>query len=440
MKNDKTIFLTTLIMFFLLLCRNTPANQIDTILSAWLHNMNQDLTLQNQQHIEPQKSSVKSCYDNCKINASIRTFWIDKQLADQQTSALAIGGFLGFRTRQFHGLDARFKLVTSQHPYGLNSDNIDNIDMELFDGTQSFTYLSEAQLDYHTQTLDLRVGRISIESPFADPDDIRMAPNTFEGSALDYTLDNSFLLRSFYLIRWAGFGSTDETGNQSNFKRFADNSSGIWALGTEYTPDETCNTELWYYYVNRLYDLFYVQTYGKFTYSDQDYIEWGMQAAHIREQDYSGIAGNVMGVMGIIHFQNVYIGGAFNYALVEQGHVITDGFGGGPYYTSLDEATLGSASEMLPGKNITVYRLGGGMDIARWIPFIKKGLHVETMHGAFNPKGSPAFVQESDLLFWLSIGKSLRLDAIFAHFDIKNSPDPQTKDFKHYWIRIEYTF
>lgn len=158
------------------------------------------------------------------------------------------------------------------------------------------------------------------------------------------------------------------------------------------------------------------------------------------QRDASGIEGGVYGAMALMHYYNVYFGGAFNDADVSQQGYVTDGFGGGPYYTSLDESTIAGVSAMVPGNDVSAYRLGGGADAAWWKHGDDEGLHLEVLYGRFDIQESSVAVKETDLLMWLGVGASTRVDAVFTHFAIDHTPDPAYEDFRRYWVRVDYSF
>ncbi len=386
------------------------------------------------------KTATGRWLDQSEINLNLRSLWIDERFHRSETTATAVGGFMGIMTPRYKGVCLKMNMTTSQRFWGINPSSDTILNTELYDGTSSFTYLSEAQLDVQQGDFSLRAGRMKIETPYADPDDIRMAPNTFEGAALSYTVNDTAVFHAMYLTRWAGFDSTDDSGNQSGFKRFAEHSDGMAVLGAEYGDSDTLGAGFWYYHADRLFDLGYAEASGDWVFSPRWHTEWGIQAAQMGQCDHSGIEGGVVGAMAMVHYDNLYAGAAVNYAMVTEGHFITDGFGGGPYYTSLDEATIGAVSALVPGHDVSVYRVGGGADLAWWIHSADEGLHLEAMYGVFDPKGKAVSLQESDLMFWLSLNEAMRVDAVFADFDIKSSPDPDVQDFQRYWVRVEYTF
>ena len=375
--------------------------------------------------------------EQSRIDLRLRTLWLDERFASDKTTATAAGGMFGFTTPDVHGLSGKIEAYTSQKFWGINPSDPAQLNPELYSDGDSFTYIAEAELRYRVGALNVRAGRMYLETPFADPDDIRMAPNTFEGISADYGVDARWKVRMMYLTRWAGF---DSSSAQKDFVRFTDDSAGMFSAAVTYESDDAASS-VWYYHADRLFDLGYMEATGKLYIGASWHLDWGLQAAQMGELDASGIEGAVVGAMAMAHWRNLYAGGAYNYAMVAEGKHVTDGMGGGPYFTSLDETTVAGASEMAPGHDISVFRLGGGADVAWWLHDTdSEGLHAEAMYGVFDSKGSDVSVDETDVMLWLALSERVRLDAVFAHFEVHGHPQSDSEDFDRYWVRAEYGF
>ncbi|MHC3995173.1 OprD family outer membrane porin [Thiomicrolovo sp. ZZH C-3] len=371
-----------------------------------------------------------------ELFGTLRGMWIDAHRDSVQKTATAVGGRFGVQTAEFYGVSAMAALQTSQRFWGINPTGAATLHPELYgsDG-EPFTYLSEAQLQYRVGDLLLRGGRIKVETPFADPDDIRMACNTFEGVSAGYALNDRLSVDLLYLVRWAGFDSGEA---QSDFVRLAEESEGLLAAGMLYTPADEAEVSLWAYHVDRQYDLLYAEAVGRLHFRPLLHLEWGLQGAQMHALADSGIGGSVLGAMGILHYRNLYGGLAYNRAVVSGEDVVTDGFGGGPYFTSLDEATVAAASEIFPGHSLSVYRVGGGIGLGD--AGAGEGLHLEAVYGLYDPDASPASIAETDLLLWTEAIPRLRVDMVFSDFDGRRCDHPGCFDFERYWIRLDYSF
>ena len=370
------------------------------------------------------------------FSATLRGMWIEGHKGEIDKRATAVGGHAGVETAAYFGFSGMAGVQTSQKLAFINPDNPGNLNPELFgERGNSFTYLSEAEARFDAGKLFVRGGRMKVETPYADPDDIRMAYNTFEGVDAAYTFCKGFRVNLLYLSRWAGFDSGEA---QSEFVPLDNASDGLYVAGGIMTPDDETEVSLWWYRLERVYDLYYAEAVGRIHFAPLMHLEWGLQATAVRALEQSDIDGNVLGAMGIFHYHNIYGGIVYNLAAVEDNRVVTDGFGGGPYFTSLDEATVGAVSELFPGEDISVYRVGGGAEFGAGSE--GDGLHLEALYGVFSPENSPALLAETDLIFWTEMVPSLRVDAVFAAFDVRDCGIADCDDLQRFWIRLDYTF
>ena len=132
-----------------------------------------------------------------------------------QKEAFAVGGELGINTATYHGIGFHISGYLSQNINFLNSSK-DEVNEDFFNAdTESFVYIAETSINYTNGMFDSQIGRLKVETPYANSDDIRIAPNTFEGAwvGLDYTdkLKSQFM----YLRTWAGYDSQDEDAGDS---------------------------------------------------------------------------------------------------------------------------------------------------------------------------------------------------------------------------------
>lgn len=389
---------------------------------------------------EVREPEVHQWMNGFKTDATLRTFWIDDHIGRKEMTSTAVGGFVSLESPKYYGFSADATLYISQRLWGLNPSNNALVNTAPYDDTSGFVYFGEAALQYsYADVLTLRAGRLRLQTPFADEDDIRMAPDTFEGAAGTFGM-NDMTVQLLALRRWAGYDSTDDSGNQSSFKEFTQGSKGAAALGLVYSQNDECEFNGWVYVADKLFDLGYLEAAGHHYFVPSLHLEWGVQYAQMAARDASGIEGSVYGAMAIFHADNIYFGGAYNAANVVSGSFVTNGFGGGPYYTSLDESTIAGVSEFAPGHDLTAYRVGGGADISWWRHGEDDGLHLEAVYGRFDLSDTDIAVKESDVMVWFGWGASLRLDALYANFDIDNTPDLDYSDFQRYWVRLDYSF
>ena len=285
-----------------------------------------------------------------------------KSDSTQDSFASAIGGILGIKTAEYYGVSLNAAAYISQD-VPLYDEDKQSLDFYTTDG-DSYTYLAEASINYHNDFLEAKIGRIAIDMPYANTDDLRMSQNTFEGGWVNVELPANFSSSIFYLQRWAGFDSQDEDAglNQNEFKDLVDGSRGMIGASLAYRYNKESELSFWYQNIEYMADIYYGELNGVYDFNDDYHLDYGLQYSHIAEDKNSNIDGDVWGVMAIGHYRDFFISGAFNQALVDEDKSVTDGFGGGPYFTSLDEWTIAAASEYASGENVDFYRGGIGYD------------------------------------------------------------------------------
>ncbi|MEA3522234.1 MAG: porin [Campylobacterota bacterium] len=387
-------------------------------------------------------NNFNEAFDYAKAFGTLRISWIDTDIGtNDATTATALGGQFGFDTASFQGLKLHVAAYTSQKIPFLNPAASSQFNHDFFNNEgDSFTYLAETSLDYEDEKLFARLGRIRIDTPYADSDDIRMAPNTFEGVWSEYSIADTLTTQIYYLSRWAGFDSADE---QNTFKALFETQDGDESWGSigaslSYTFNTDDEVSLWYYHIDKMSDIVYCEIAGHLKFSEHSHIEYGLQASHIEEIEESNIGGDVVGLMAIIDYENFFFGLAGNYAFVDEDNSITNGFGGGPYYTSLDESTIGFVSEQSPGVDVLSTRIGVGANL-QGIGI--KGLTLELVHGQIQSTDKAEWFKENDIAFTYEYEDRVEMSAVFANFDVHESKSSlENSDFNRFLIRADYKF
>ncbi|MEA1920396.1 MAG: porin [Campylobacterota bacterium] len=384
--------------------------------------------------------SFNKAFDYAQPFGTLRMAWIDSDIINGDSTATALGGSFGFNTASFYGFKLHVGATTSQKVPLLNPSQT-SLNPDFYDEIgDSFTYLSEASIDYESEELFARLGRIRIDTPYADSDDIRMAANTFEGFWANYVVADDFIVQTYYLSQWAGYDSGD---SQDLFKPLyitQEGEEGWGALGASLSVAFNTDDEasLWYYHIDKMSDIAYGEVAGHFTMTEQHHIEYGIQASYIQEIDQSHIEGQVIGAMAIIDYENFFFGLAGNYAFVDEYKSITDGFGGGPYYTSLDESTIGFVSEQSPGVDVLSTRIGVGADLEM---IGIEGLTVELVHGQIKSTDDSEWFKENDMALTYIPDDRIEVSAVFANFYVQESKDRLENDhFNRFVVRADYKF
>lgn len=189
---------------------------------------------------------------------------------------------------------------------------------------------------------------------------------------------------------------------------------------------------LWYNYIDEMCSIIYAEIVGiYFSNNESFHIDYGLQASIISEINNSNVDGNVYGGMLIFHYNNIFLGGAYNIVLVDEDKYITNGFGGGSYYTSLDEATISAISEAIPGENAKSVRVGLGYEFKE---DYLDGAVLELVYGKlYNGVGA---IYEKDIILSYDYDEKLRFEATYTKYDSSGDKN----NFDRYLLRLDYNF
>ena len=343
----------------------------------------------------------------------------------QESFASAIGGIIGLKTASYKNFDANIAVYISEDlPFLYDTDK--RSDEFLDNQHNSYAYVAEASINYHDDRFNIMLGRFVIDTPFANSDDIRMSQNSFEGAFGQYSITEKIDAQLFYISRWAGYDSADDTTSQNEFKKLVDDSYGMIGASISYEYAQDSSLSFYYQNIEKLADIYYVELNGVYPYNEDVSFDYGLQFAHQVEDENSGVDGDVYGAMGIVHYQDLYLTFAANFARVSANKVVSDGFGGGPFFTSLDEATIAAASEHRPGSDANMYRTGLGYEA--------QNIHstFEYAYGYIDLGG--VTLDEHDLIYSFSFNDAWNAEAILVRYIT------DTNELNRAIVRVEYNF
>lgn len=245
--------------------------------------------------------------------------------AGSKTDTLSIGGKLGYKTRTYKGLSAGATFYTS-NPLG----SLDDEGLFLDSNGDGYSILGEAFVKAELGNTSIKLGRQEIDTPFADTDDIGMVPNTFEGLVVSNNSFSNTKLYGMHLSRWAGV----DAPVPEKFTKLNDD-DGVNAIGAVYEPSDKLNIQGWHYNAKSGTDISYLEA----GFTPIENLELGAQYS---TQDGAGFDGNVLGVSASYGIDNITLSTAYN--KVSDGQV-TNGFGGGPFFTSAEDHTIAEADD-----------------------------------------------------------------------------------------------
>lgn len=240
----------------------------------------------------------------------------------EKTTSSAIGGKLGYVSATWQGLSAGGTLYTSQKLF-----KDENSDFFGSDG-KGYFILGEAFLQLSYGQTEIKAGRFEFDSPHADTDDIRMVPNTFSGVLLRNTNIPDTTLYASYLDQWSGVDSpvpekfTDLNGD-----------NGIYSVGAIYEGIEHLNVQGWFYHGQELTQLAYIEVMY-----EKENIVLGAQLGSQVDKN-NGVVdsdGDIFGVTASYRLYDFIFTSSYNKAF----GTVTNGFGGGPFFTSAGDHTI----------------------------------------------------------------------------------------------------
>jgi len=238
-----------------------------------------------------------------------------------RTKSSAIGGKFGYVSPQWSGINVGATVYATEE---LGKDDEGSFFGADGDG---YSLLGEAYLQATLGSTSIKGGRFEYDSPYADTDDIRMIPNTFQGVVLSNTSLADTTIHAGHLSKWAGV----DTDEPEEFRHLTDD--GVNFIGVEYEGIDSVALQAWYYDAKDLAQLSYIEA----IYST-DTFEIGAQFAKQDDDtsDNSGPDGDAYGIFGSINVADFILTAAYN----DVDGTVTNGFGGGPFFTSADDLTI----------------------------------------------------------------------------------------------------
>jgi len=255
------------------------------------------------------------------MSAEVRFGYIQSDAYD----FLGSGGHIHIRTPYHKGLRLNGSLYAF---YDLEQGAATQRQKDLF--------WAEANIEYLYRYLDLMVGRFMVDTPYADSDDIRIVPNYFQGARLLYC-DGVVGFEFLYLSKMAGWGSGGDIGQ---FKSLSE-VMGIDGIGSLLGVRLALFDDfVWFYRLENGADLAYVDL----DFEDRGYrvAFQGCYAVSSGKELMGSFRSAVVGILLSKEFGPFGCFGAYNKSL--EGFAMP-AFGGGPYFTSMEELTLDLAGQ-----------------------------------------------------------------------------------------------
>ncbi|MBU4563306.1 MAG: OprD family porin [Desulfarculus sp.] len=290
-----------------------------------------------------------------RAQINLRNYFMDRDYNDgPDQSAWAIGARLSYATKPWRGMSAGASVSTSQpFFYAPTSRSGTNL---LDDSQNGFSVLD--QLYFQAQYAGFRgvVGRQLIDTPFLNPNDVRMVPVTYEALSLGCDLGGL----SLSLAQVRGVKSWNDTTFQSMSRAAGlDADEGLTMGGAVYKWG-AYKVQVWDYYSHEFMNALYMQADAAWKLS----ADWSLAASAqaMRQQDvgealYGEFYAFQAGVRSALTWRKTTLTLAFTD--VADDHDMVNPWAGWPGYTSIMELNNDKA-----GQCTLLFRLGA--DLAQY--------------------------------------------------------------------------
>lgn len=370
-----------------------------------------------------------------KASGQIRAAYVNQDNGiGADTYATSLGGVLKYETGTWNDIKLGVAAYISQKLPFATGDN-ENANNDLFaDNADSYVYLGEAYIDYAVNDFSLRIGRQLLDTPLADTDDIRMHPNTFEAAIATYKGFEGSTLVGGVVKRFAGYDSGNDI---SEFKKLdGADSHGAAVAGIVNESIENLAFQGWYYGIDNIANVLYADATYAMELSETSGIEMAAQYGHFNELQNSTIDGSVYGAGVNYNIGMLTVGAAYNRVSSGSGKAIVNGFGGGPYFTSMEEMTIDGLEDA------KAYQFNAELDLS---DAGVEGARLAALYGKFKGKtgGLDAKVNEFDVILAYDINENVCADMSYATIDDKNknTGDSGTDGgYDRFLLRLSYSF
>jgi len=376
-----------------------------------------DTTVHEQIDITTVRSTQGEVHPLDHTKAQLRVGYIqlnhDGATSDRQ--ALAIGGHLHIGSKRWRGARICAEAYTVQDMTTFQQDQPRHSDF--FDRSgNGFVTLSQAFLDMEWGHTEMKLGRQMIDTPHLDSDDIRMMPNYFQ----------AWIMTNKDFLPWKfSFGKVDKMAGWENgidASRFIEiekvagstqKRDGLYLLSAIYDGIDDITLQGWYYYLPDLYDILYVEMAYKLILEDMTWT-LGLQydrANGIGHQLVGDIGSSTYGISLQSSFDDrgVTLLMAYNRDVGEHGAI--GSFGGGPFFTSLEDQTIDTIQE-----RGDAWIVGGD--------YTFEAIKVGVTYGHFQADQKSHYNKsETDLIVEYAIGDQLGMTMVYATIHDENQKD-----------------
>lgn len=347
---------------------------------------------------------VKTEENRTTVEGNLRVGFASDQTSSGNSETLATGGFLSITSKQYRTFKLGGTFSTTNPILNLSDTDYSAVSL-LSSESKGYTILSEA---YVTGTVygktNLLIGRKFIDTPFADTDDIGMIRNSFEVYLLQNNSIDNLTVTAGKVMKMAGV----DAGTPEKFTDI-NGDEGANIIGLNYSLEEYgIETQGWVYNLPDAIDMLYFDL-GKSLNLKLPVIgdtEVSL-AGQFVVQDNGSDSNIILG--GEIAFDlpsiNASVFGATNITVGDL--VANGGFGGGPFYTSIEQNTIGTTVDEIALAGGGEYQLNSETTL--------------TAQGSLIALDGDKSLTEVDLIAGYQIDDSSAVDLYVSQFSTLNS-------------------
>jgi len=345
--------------------------------------------------------------------AQIRFGFLNLDMDDDSlndTKSFAIGGHLHLGSKRWQGVRVGFEGYAVKDLtlfYNSNDTNRDFFDSQ----GNGFITLSQAFIDGKFKNTTIKLGRQMIDTPHLDSDDIRMMPNYFQAFVIKNRVFQNLELTAAKVDKMAGWENGLDSAKFIDLEKVAGsdkNSDGLYMLSAVYDGIEDFKFQIWYYYLSDLYDIIYLEIAKEFRVK-QAIFTIGSQfdrANGIGNMLLGDIGSSTYGITLHSHYNGLQLLFAYNKDLGKTGAI--GSFGGGAFFTSLEDQTIDAIGEK-----------GDAWIIGCEYSF--KNFKLSTIYGSFQAKNKENYnVTETDFISGYEISDRFSVTLAYAMINDKN--------------------
>lgn len=400
---------------------------------------------------EPKKEakSIEEAFKLADIKGQIRAVYqSNSKLNGEKTADTLLGGKLSIETASLYGISVGGTFYTANKM----SSKQNAKDADYYNNDKGYTILGESFVKYSFKDGEIKLGRMELDTPLVNSDDIRMIPNLYTAAMLTYSPLEKLNLTAGTVTQMAGW---ENGGDHSRFVKMGEvieaattDSGGVWdtffannngaresklyLVGATYEHD-IFGAQAWYGRQSEIMDTYYLE--GNVKPFESDILAVNIVAQYMKEKaigklkSYSGeagneatkIDGNIYGIALELESKSIGLKGylAYNKSGKKEGYHANGGtayfFGGGkdPLLTSMDVETANGEGD------VKAYKGEIGFDFAK---VGVDGLGTSIAHAYFDKQASDSYSKETDITLSYAFKKA-SVEAMLTNIKAKDTDD-----------------